>query len=300
MDSVEFTADSEAKRVDAFLSAFLGLSRSYAAILISEGHILMNGKSPRKSDGVKAGDSFKVVFPKEKIPDITPKEIPFDIIFDTARYAVINKPAGIAVHPAPGHYDDSLVNGLLHAFNINDEEGAFRPGIVHRLDKDTSGLLVVAKDRQARETLSRLFRDRQMNKYYMAVASGIPRFVHTVVDTPIGRDRKNRQRMAVCEDGRPARTGITVKEQYKNAFLAEISLYSGRTHQIRVHLKHIGHPLLGDSVYGGTRETAFFVRQALHAHKLEFTDPFSDKEISVRAKLPEDMAELLAKLRTQG
>ena len=296
MDRVEFTADSGAKRIDAFLSERLGQSRSYIAALITEGHILVNGKAPRKSDSVKAGDLFKVVFAEEKAPDITPKEIQFDIITDNSRYAVINKPAGIAVHPAPGHYDDSLVNGLLHAFKIDDEEGAFRPGIVHRLDKNTSGLLIVAKDRQARETLSRMFHDRLINKYYLAIASGVPRFKHTFIDFPIGRDERHRQRMAVRENGRPARTEIAVKEQYKNAFLADIRLYSGRTHQIRVHMKHIGHPLLGDTLYGGTRETAFFSRQALHAYKLEFTDPFSGEEVCVSAGLPEDMAELLAKL----
>ncbi len=296
MDSVEFTADTGAKRADTFLSEKLGQSRSYVANLIEGGHVLINGEVPRKSASVKRGDAIHVVLPKEALPDITPKEIPFDIIIDTQRYAIINKPAGIAVHPAPGHYGDSLVNGLLHAFKIDDEEGAFRPGIVHRLDKDTSGLLIVAKDRQAREILSRMFHDRLIDKYYLAIASGVPRFKNTFVDAPIGRDKKHRQRMAVCENGRAARTEITVKEQYSGAFLADIRLYSGRTHQIRVHMKHLGHPLLGDTLYGGTREAALFGRQALHAYKLEFNDPFTDSKISAGAELPADMAELREKL----
>ena len=297
MDKVEFTADSEAKRVDVFLSDKFKQSRSYFANLISDGRVLMNGKQPRKSDGVRTGYTFSVEFPKEKMPDITPKEIPFEITFDSARYAIINKPAGITVHPSPGHYEDSLINGLLYAFNINDDKEAFRPGIVHRLDKDSSGLLVVAKDRQARETLSRLFHDRLIDKYYLAIACGAARQKRLLIDAPIGRDKKNRQRMAVCEGGRPARTEITVVEQYKTAFLADIRIYSGRTHQIRTHLKYIGHPLLGDKLYGGNRGTGDLIsRQALHAYKLEFVDPFTKEKISVSAELPKDMAELRLKL----
>jgi 23S rRNA pseudouridine1911/1915/1917 synthase len=157
---------------------------------------------------------------------------------------------------------------------------------VHRLDKDTSGLLIVAKDQQARERLSRLFHDRKVEKYYMAVACGVPKFTQTTVEAPIGRDKKHRQRMAVTMDGRAARTAVTVRQQFQNTFLADIQLFTGRTHQIRVHMKHLGHPLAGDLLYGGAK---LFDRQALHAYRLAFADPFTGENVDVSIDLPEEM-----------
>lgn len=291
------TAESPASRLDSFLAAHYGQSRSYFAALIEDGHISVNGAAPKKSDKVKTGDRISVTFPPEVLPDISPREMQFDIVYETLRYAIINKPAGVTVHPAPGHYNDSLVNGLLHRFAIADESPDFRPGIVHRLDKDTSGLLIVAKDRRAREVLSSLFSARNIKKKYTAVAWGMAKFKSITVDEPIGRDKIHRKRMCVSPEGRPAKTDITVMEQYKNAFLADILLHTGRTHQIRVHMKHLNHPLLGDELYGGKACAALLHRQALHASAVEFIDPFNDQCVKVEIPLPDSIAELLKKLR---
>lgn len=292
----EITAECDAKRVDTFLAEKFGQSRSYFSSLISEGYVIIDGKTPKKSDSLKKGSLIKITFPEEKTYDLTPKKISFEIVLDTKRYAVINKPAGITVHPAPGNYDNSLVNGLLYEFNIEKDDSDFRPGIVHRLDKDTSGLLIIAKDRQAREVLSSLFQNRNINKYYYAIAYGKPAFKEIIIDKAIGRDKFNRQRMSVSDSGKPAKTLIMVKELYSGAFLADVKLFTGRTHQIRVHMKYIKHPLLGDQLYGGNCAKLFH-RQALHAYKLEFTDPFTNESISLSIDMPEDMKNLAQKLR---
>ncbi|MDR2870816.1 MAG: RluA family pseudouridine synthase [Deferribacteraceae bacterium] len=294
METITLTATIAASRTDNFLSMQTGKSRSQIAALIDAGLVLVNGKPARKAATVKLGDVFELSILPEPIPDISPREMPLDIIYNGKRYAIINKPAGIAVHPAPGHYDDSLVNGLLHAFQIEDNEAGFRPGIVHRLDKDTSGLLIIAKDRDAREIFSKLFQDRQIEKYYMAIAGGTPTFKETIIEAAIARDKKHRQRMAVSEDGRAAKTKVHVEKILKNAFLADIQLFTGRTHQIRVHMKHIKHPLAGDTLYGGKID---FPRQALHAYKLCFIDPFTEEKVEYSAALPKDMEELIERLK---
>ncbi|MDR2885124.1 MAG: RluA family pseudouridine synthase [Deferribacteraceae bacterium] len=296
-DDKRLVATESAKRLDQYLADNLSRSRSYFSTLIDDGHVLLNGNTPKKSDKVKVGDVINIHFPKEELPDITPREVAFDIVYDTPRYAIINKPAGIAVHPAPGHYDDSLVNGLLYAFSIKDEAADLRPGIVHRLDKDTSGLLIVAKDGEAREKLSRLFHDRLVDKYYLAVAYGVPKFKTITIEAPIGRDKKHRQRMAVTDDGRQAKTVVTVRELYNKAFLADVKLFTGRTHQIRVHMKHVGHSLLGDELYGGATLGKLFDRQALHAYRVAFIDPFTNEPIDISIDLPEDMKELIERIR---
>ncbi|GAB7141035.1 RluA family pseudouridine synthase [Deferribacterales bacterium RsTz2092] len=289
-------------RVDSFLAVKTGKSRSYISQLIKGGYVLLRGVPPRKSDVVANGDTFELTFPPEPDIDLTPREIPFDIIYDSPRYAVINKPAGVVVQPAPGHLNDSLVNGLLYAFNITDDmgdkKGGFRPGIVHRLDKDTSGLMLVAKDRDSREILSKLFHDRLINKYYVAIAMGKPRFQEMLINEPIARDKIHRQRMCIDTGGRTAKTGVKVSKLFVNSFMADIRLYTGRTHQIRIHFKHIGHPLLGDSLYGGASAARLFHRQALHSYKIEFVDPFAGKPVSYTAPLPEDMQELITRQLT--
>lgn len=294
---LKITANAAGKRADNFIADITGRSRSYITSLIESEDILINGMPCRKSGGIKEGDIIEITFTEPPAPDITPKEIAFETVLDTPRYAVINKPAGITVHPSPGHYDDSLINGLLHAFKIDDDTDSFRPGVVHRLDKDTSGLLVVAKDRNAREVLSKLFQDRAIDKYYLAVAKGVVKNNSITVDAAIGRDKKHRKRMAVVEDGRNALTEINVKERYKNATLVDIRLFTGRTHQIRVHMKHIGHPLLGDELYGGADCVKQFHRQALHAYRLEFTDPFTNEDVRLSTNLPDDIYDLIKKLK---
>lgn len=287
-----YVADISGERADACGARLSATTRSVISNMIEEGNFLINGAVPKKSYKVKVGDVLVLNFQPEKLPDLTPKEIPFGLVLDRTDYAIIDKPAGITVHPAPGHYDDTLVNGLLYAFNITDDDNGFRPGIVHRLDKDTSGLLIVAKNSAARAALSKMFSDRLVSKKYLAICSGTPRFKEKQIDAPIGRDSFNRKKMAVKDGGRNALSIFRVKEIFKGAFLAEVEILTGRTHQIRVHAAYAGHPLVGDKLYGG-KDLYNFNRQALHSHSLSFTDPFNGEEISVSSPMPQDMADLV-------
>lgn len=289
-----YTADISGERADVCGARLTGAARTIISDLISAGLFFVNGRVPKKSDKIKTGDVIEVHFQPEKMPDLTPKNIPFDIVIDMPFYAVIDKPAGLTVHPAPGHYDDTLVNALLFAFNIDDSENGVRPGIVHRLDKDTSGLLVVAKNAAARGKLSRLFGDRLIEKKYLAICKGSPKFDEKRVEAPLGRDTVNRKRMAVrASGGKEAVSVFRVLERYNGAFLAEVSIYTGRTHQIRVHATYIGHPIIGDVIYGG-KGLFGFGRQALHSHKIAFNDPDTGERISASSNLPQDMLDLIS------
>lgn len=297
--TINLTASTASKRADIYLASVYDASRSYFTRLLEEGLILVNGQKPKKSQDIKEGDSITVTFPKEELPDLSPKEMSINVLFETDRYAVIDKPAGVAVHPAPGHYDDSLVNGLLHKFSIDDEDAGYRPGIVHRLDKDTSGLLIIAKDRKCREVISTMFQNRQIDKYYKAVCFGVPRFRSIIIETEIARDSIHRKRMQVVkEGGKHAKTQVKVAEIFskKKAFLADIKLFTGRTHQIRVHMAYLKHPLLGDELYGSKTCSNIFHRQALHAARLQFTDPFTSANIDISSPLPEDITLLIKSL----
>ncbi|MDR2401581.1 MAG: RluA family pseudouridine synthase [Deferribacteraceae bacterium] len=294
---LEFINEIDMARADACLASKLGISRSYAAVLIESGYILVNGKRWKKSRHISLGAHISVEFPKEEAVDITPKDIPFDILLDEPKYTIINKPSGIAVHPGPAHLNDTLVNGLLFKLRINDADAGVRPGIVHRLDKDTSGLMIVTKDRQAREVFGKLFSDRKIDKYYLCIAHGKTDKRKFVIDAPIRRDKIHRKRMGIYADGRESRSEVEVLEEYKKGFLAEVKLCTGRTHQIRVHFKHIKHPLIGDELYGG--KSALFHRQALHSHRLVFTDPFNGKAVNITSDIPDDMKELKERLAKQ-
>jgi 23S rRNA pseudouridine1911/1915/1917 synthase len=291
---VEFINDIRKRRADAAIAEKLGVSRSYVETLIEGGLILVDGKTVKKSSRIGLGAHIYIEFPQESTPDITPKEIPFDILLNESDYAVIDKPSGIAVHPGAGCFTDTLVNGLLFKFQIDDETAGFRPGVVHRLDKDTSGLMIIAKNRRARELFSKLFAEWRIDKYYLCIAHGKIDKKEFVIDAPIGRDRFHRKRMGVIPNGRAARSEVKVLKEYERAFFAEVKLCTGRTHQIRVHFKHIKRPLMGDELYGGRRD--FIARQALHSSRLAFTDPFNHKHVEITAELPADMRELLEKL----
>ena len=233
------------------------------------------------------------------MPSLTPQNIPFDIILNKENYAVINKPAGLTVHPAPGNYDNTLVNALLYTFVIEDDDNDFRPGIVHRLDKDTSGLMIIAKNAEYRMKLSELFLNRNITKKYLALCHGTPAFLEKKIEAPIGRDKYNRQKMAVRDDGKTAVSHFKVLEKYKRAFLAEVTIFTGRTHQIRVHAANMGHSLIGDCLYGG-REFYGFKRQALHSAFLEFKEPDTNELISISLQLPEDMVFLQRNLKQES
>lgn len=298
VSSTEGVADVSGERLDQFVARITGRSRNLAIQLIEEGCVLVNGAQARKSARLKGGEKVSVVMPEEKQPDLTPQDVPFTVVLERDEFVVIDKPAGIVVHPAPGNYDNTLVNGLLHRFHILDDDHDFRPGIVHRLDKDTSGLLVVAKNRDAREKLSALFQSREVDKRYLAVCRGTPGFTYKHIEEPLGRSSTNRTKMCVRADGRYASSEVRVLEVFRNAFLAEVKINTGRTHQIRVHMSHIGHPLLGDETYGGTSVLKMgILRQALHSNKLCFNSPFSDEIIECESEIPEDIRNLLEKMR---
>ena len=292
-DTVNITADASKSRLDAFISAKTGRSRAFVQALAEAGHITVNGVPASKSYKIKENDAVQVNIYKEQAPDLTPKDIEIDVLFDCAEYAVINKPAGLTVHPAPGNYDSTLVNALLHKFNIKDDND-FRPGIVHRLDKDTSGLIIIAKNRDARQALAEMFASRTVDKRYLAVCFGIAKFNNKIIDAPIARSRFDRKKMTVDHQGREAKSEIFVLKQMKNSFLAEIKIYTGRTHQIRVHTAHINHPILGDEVYGGKNtQNKGISRQALHSWKLSFTSPFTKEVMNFEAEMPDDMKKLV-------
>ena len=293
MKTVNLKAENSGERLDAFIASNSEISRSHAEKLIAEGQVTVNGCVREKKYKVKAGDDVAVVIPPEKMPDMTPVEMNLKVVYECEHYAVIDKPAGVTVHPAHGTGADTIVNGLLHQFDIKDDNDV-RPGIVHRLDKDTSGLLLVAKNREAREKLSRMFADRTVDKKYLAVCAGVPKKMHFIAEFPIGRSKKDRKKMAVEEGGKYAKSEITVLKLLKGAFLAEVKIYTGRTHQIRVHMSHLGYPLAGDSVYGNRISTAMPVgRQALHSWHLSFIDPFDNTQKSFLSDIPEDMTALI-------
>ncbi|HET9495730.1 MAG TPA: RluA family pseudouridine synthase [Chloroflexia bacterium] len=304
--TIEWVAGPEqaGERLDRAVTARLdGLSRSYAASLVESGAVRVNGLAVSKpAHKLKAGDEVAVDVPAPRSSTIEAEQIPLSVVYEDADLLVVDKPSGMVVHPAPGHSGGTLVNALLaHVPGIELEMGLeARPGIVHRLDKDTSGLIVVAKRRSAHDALSRQMAARTMLKEYLAVVVGTPRPEQGVVDAPIARDPRDRQRMAVVAGGRHARTRYTVEEVLQGYSLVRATLDTGRTHQIRVHLASIGHPVLGDPVYGKrTLKDAARVglrRQFLHAHRLGFTLPSSGEWHEFVSELPGDLTGALTGL----
>ena len=287
------------ERLDKYLAEALpDLSRAMLQKLIKDGDVLVGGKPTKPSYRVEAGDIVVV-----RVPPPTPLEaapaphIPLDVLYQDADLLVLNKPAGLVVHPAHGHTDDTLVNALLaHVPDLAGIGGVLRPGIVHRLDKDTSGLLLVAKHDQAQQALQDQFRSRSVDKVYLALVEG-----HLVpprgrIDAPIGRDPRERQRMAVVPSGRPAQTEYRVLETLAETALVEAHLLTGRTHQIRVHLASLGYPIVGDRVYGHRKPRVALARQFLHAWRLAFSLPSTGERVQFTAPLPPDLRQILAEL----
>ncbi len=294
-DIFTFKADS-CDRLDVFLSKKIDRSRTFCADLISSKFVLVNGKFQKSSYKTKLNDQVDVQIPVEKIPDISPKEIDFEVIDETENFAIINKPPFLTVHPAPGNFDNTLVNGLMYKFNIQDNDNDFRPGIVHRLDKDTSGIMLIAKHQKARELYSNLFKDRLIEKEYLAICVGNPSWEEKLIESNIARHKTNRQKMCSTENGRYAKTKVNVLWRDNDIFFAKIKIFTGRTHQIRVHMSDLGYPLLGDSLYGNKLSLKFnFKRQALHSYSLKFLDPFNDDLCEYFANLYSDMKEFLEK-----
>ncbi len=293
-------ADIAGERLDAFLSRSLeGMTRSAAQRLIGEACVLRNGKPGKKNEKLNIGDQISVTVPEPKPVDIVAKEMPLEIVYEDEDVLVINKPKGLVVHPAAGHQDDTLVNGLLHAMGdrLSGINGELRPGIVHRIDKDTSGLLAVAKNDFAHTMLASQLKDHSMARTYEAVVCGNLKEDAGTVDAPIGRHPTDRKKMCVTErNSRSAVTHWEVVARYQGYTHVRCRLETGRTHQIRVHMAHIGHPILGDTVYGRKKPELGQSSQCLHAGVLCFAHPRDGRPVMVMADLPEYFQEVLKKL----
>ena len=296
-----FCADISGERLDAFVARVCPeLSRSAAQRLIEEGCVTRNGKPGKKNDKLNAGDEVSVTVPEPKEVDIIPKEMPLDIIYEDDDLLVINKPKGLVVHPAAGHQDDTLVNGLLYALgdDLSGINGELRPGIVHRIDKDTSGLLAVAKNDLAHAVLASQLKDHTMARTYEAIVCGSFREDSGTVDAPIGRHPSDRKKMTVTErNSKNAVTHWEVIARYRGYTHIRCRLETGRTHQIRVHMAHIGHPILGDLVYGRKKPELGQSSQVLHAGALCFRHPRDGRPVMVFAPLPEYFEQVLQKLQ---
>ena len=297
-------ADTAGERLDAFLArAVENLSRSGAQKLLEEGCVLVNGKPGKKNDKLTPGDSVSVTIPEPKEVDIVPKDIPLDIVYEDDDVLVLNKPKGLVVHPAAGHQDDTLVNGLLYAMgdSLSGINGELRPGIVHRIDKDTSGLLAVAKNDLAHTVLASQLKDHTMARTYEAIVCGSFREDSGTVDAPIGRHPSDRKKMCVTQrNSKNAVTHWEVVARYRGYTHVRCNLETGRTHQIRVHMAHIGHPILGDTVYGHKKTELGQSSQCLHAGLLCFRHPRDGRPVIVQAPLPEYFLQVLEKLKKQG
>ena len=294
-------ADPPGERLDAFLARSAdNLSRSAAQRLIEEGCVLRNGKPGKKNDKLNVGDAVEFHIPEPKEVDIVAKEIPLDIVYEDEDLLVINKPKGLVVHPAAGHQDDTLVNGLLYAMgdDLSGINGELRPGIVHRIDKDTSGLLAVAKNDLAHAVLASQLKDHTMARTYEAIVCGSFKEDSGTVDAPIGRHPSDRKKMTVTQrNSKHAVTHWEVVARYRGYTHIRCKLETGRTHQIRVHMAHIGHPILGDTVYGHKKPELGQDSQCLHAGALCFRHPRDGRPVMVFAPLPDYFQSVLEKLQ---
>ena len=296
---LEITAEENGPRLDSYLAEELeGISRSYLQKLIGEGLILVNQKTVKSNYKVKTGDSLLVQIPEAAPVDIQPEAMDLDIVYEDSDLLIVNKPVGLVVHPAHGHYSGTLVNGLLaHCTDLSGINGKMRPGIVHRIDKDTSGLLMIAKNDMAHQHLAAQLKEHSIKRAYYALVQGVISEPAGLVDAPIGRHETDRKKMAVTfKNSKEARTHYYVKERFaKNSFI-ECRLETGRTHQIRVHMAYLGHPLVGDPLYGTRKNNLDFPGQALHAYALGFVHPRTGEELYFEAPLPEHFQSVLKTL----
>jgi 23S rRNA pseudouridine1911/1915/1917 synthase len=293
-------ADQAGQRLDRYLVSRLEyVSRTQAQQLITDGFVLVNGHAVKPGYALRSQDKLQVIriLPASQPTTVKPQALPLDIIYEDTYLLVINKAAGMVVHPAPGHYDDTLVNALLARYpELRDVEGDMRPGIVHRLDRDTSGLLMVAKDVRTQAALVEQMKQHAVVKRYLALVEGDVSLEKGSIEAPIGRDPRHRQQMAITTvESRDARTHFRVLKRYAHHTLLLLQLETGRTHQIRVHLQAIGHPVVGDPIYGSghARPEIVLPRQFLHAYQLAFTHPATGEQIECEAPLPADLQVIL-------
>ncbi len=291
----EFIVARPGERLDKYIAEQCLISRSYAQKLIDDGQVAVNGHAAKASQKLNAGDNIVVSMPPPSPISLAPEDIPLKVIYEDKDLIVVDKPAGLLVHPAAGQHTGTLVNAILaRCPDLGEINGSIRPGIVHRLDKDTSGLMMVAKNEAAQRSLSRQIKQRSIKKGYLALVLGHLTPEHGAIDAPIGRHPKDRKKMAVVSGGREARTEYRVLKYFDDYTLVEAMPETGRTHQIRVHFAAIGHPIFGDHVYG--KRSPLLGRQFLHAHRLGFKLPSSGEFVEFGAELPPDLEEVLKQL----
>ena len=298
--NLKFQTEEKGQRIDKYLCEQTQLTRSRIQQLIEQGAVVVNGKATKSNYKINPGDLIEVSYEDLSELDVVAQDIPLDIRYEDSDVIVINKPRGMVVHPANGNQQGTLVNALLyHCKDLSGINGVLRPGIVPRIDKDTTGLIIVAKNDKAHLELSKQLQDKTVNRLYYALVHGTFAHDYGTIDAPIGRDETDRQKMAVTEkNSKEARTHFRVLERFKDYSLVECRLETGRTHQIRVHMRYIDHPIVGDEKYG-YRRTMKIGGQLLHAHQLEFVHPSTGEKMVVEAEIPQDFAEVLQRLRAE-
>lgn len=298
LETVTAEAEDAGTRADVFLAAKLGVSRSNMQKLLEDGRVKRGEKIIKANYKVRAGEMFVVDIPEPEPIEAVPENIPLDVIYEDDDVVVLNKARGMVVHPAPGNYTGTMVNALLyHCSNLSGINSAIRPGIVHRLDKDTSGIMIVAKNDAAHISLSQQIQSKTAVRTYIAVVRGNIKTDSGTIETQIARDKTDRKKMAVVkEGGRDAITDYEVLERFGKYTLVRCKLRTGRTHQIRVHMEYLGYPLVGDPKYSPMKTPFGIKGQALHSHTLEFTHPRTGERMKFEAPLPEDMHKIITRL----
>ena len=297
---LEITENQAGERIDRFLADSQDLTRSFLQKILKEGEVIVNGKSVKANYKLRKGDRIEFEIPEAVEPDIVAEDIPLSILYEDADVLVVDKPKGMVVHPAAGHYSRTLVNAVMYHCKgeLSGINGVLRPGIVHRIDRDTTGSIIICKNDMAHNEIARQLKEHSINRRYRAIVTGVLKDEEGTIEGAIGRDKKERKKMAITADGKPAVTHYRVLQRFKHYTYVECVLETGRTHQIRVHMASIGHPLLGDEVYGRRSDKYKCEGQCLHAMTLGFHHPRTGEYIEVNAPLPPYFEHLLAVLES--
>lgn len=297
---LEIAENQAGERIDRFLADSQDLTRSFLQKILKEGEVIVNGKSVKANYKLRKGDRIEFEIPEAVEPDIVAEDIPLSILYEDADVLVVDKPKGMVVHPAAGHYSRTLVNAVMYHCKgeLSGINGVLRPGIVHRIDRDTTGSIIICKNDMAHNEIARQLKEHSINRRYRAIVTGVLKDEEGTIEGAIGRDKKDRKKMAITADGKPAVTHYRVLQRFKHYTYVECVLETGRTHQIRVHMASIGHPLLGDEVYGRRSDKYKCEGQCLHAMTLGFHHPRTGEYIEVNAPLPPYFEHLLAVLES--